>query len=135
MGGVAAVGLVFLDDIVGHVVFIQSHLAFITLKVDAVDFGVIVGQACRPVEVRHAKEGALHAANKTELVAVDEMVAALDAFNTCVWVKSTGLEAVEAEELVFLGIEIGHIKEEFRVFDDVRHIAVEAEYARAFGVT
>ena len=128
LSSVAAMGLIFLDDSSIHIVLIECHLVFVAFQIDSVDLGVVVSQTCRPIKVRYAEEGPLHTAHKAELVTLDEVIAALEVFDACVRVEGTGLEAVEAEELVFLGVEIGHIEEELGVFYDIRHVAIEAEH-------
>ena len=103
-------------------------MVFVSFQINTVDLGVVVGQSRRPIKIGHFEERSLHAAHETELVAVDEMVAAFDSFQRCVWIKGAGLKAVEAKELVFLGVEIGHVEEELGVFYNKWHVAVKAEH-------
>ena len=141
LGGVAAMGFVVLDDAGVHIVLIKGCLGFITFQVDAVDFGVVIGQTGSPIKMGHVEEGTLHAAHEAELITVDKMIAALadrvtDQLKVVHHrVGGASLETVEAKELVFLGVEIGDVDKEFGVLHHVGHVAIEAEYARAFGVT
>ena len=145
---VAAFGLFFFDDTCIHIVLVKcSRLVYIVVhfhRVDGAGGGIEIAQTCTPVEVRLSENRSLHAAHKTQLIAVDEVIAALDFFIQRIridemrllhyGVVGAGLVAVEAEELVLVGVEISQVEEELGVFEDIGQVAIETEHTRAFGI-
>ena len=132
LGDVAAVFFVFLDDASGYIVFVKRHLALIAFEVDSVSRNIVVSQTSHPVQIGNKEQRTLHGADKTERVAFDEMVAIL--VKVFIRVEGAGFEAVEAEELEFLRIIVSKVKKQFGILDQIRHVGVKTEHARAFRV-